>query len=309
VADDGPARLRQVLATLGLEPPPPTSAPPPDLGSPERTHVYVVGDLVVKCDARDGSQAMIREANALTLLADTDINVPTLVAIGTFDDGRGWVVTERLPGEVPPDAAGLAHDLSPGLATQLGTLIAAVHRAVTPPGFGTWTDTSSPPRSLRTECEHRLAALARMGFARDPLIVERHELDEVVRLGRQTLDALDDWPTPVLAHRDVQPRNVLVTGDRLTALLDFESAGGGDPTEDFNVLALDWTTPGYAAFSAAYARANGSLGPGAADRLTHHVLRWILSVYAYLGRIVPASLAPARQALARLRDGERPPVP
>jgi aminoglycoside phosphotransferase (APT) family kinase protein len=308
MADDGPTQLRQVLALLGVEAP---TITPPDLGSEERTHVYVVDDVVVKVDARFGSQAMVREANALTLLAGNGIAIPTLLANGTFDDGRGWVVTERLDGAVPPDAAHLAQDLSPGLAAQLGAVIAAMHRAVTPPGFGTWTDTSRPPRSLRDECRDRLANLGRMGFDRDPLIVGRHELEEVLRLGEETLDALDDVTTPVLAHRDVQPRNVLVTGDRLTALLDFESAGGGDPLEDFNVLALDWTTPGYAAFCEAYATANGddSLGPHAADRLTHHVLRWILAIYAYLGRIAPAYLAPARLALERIRDGERPHVP
>jgi aminoglycoside phosphotransferase (APT) family kinase protein len=306
MADDGPTQLRQVLALLGVEAPTTT---PTDLGSEERTHVYVVDDVVVKVDARFGSQSMVREANALTLLAGRGIPVPALVETGTFDDGRGWVVTRRLDGEVPPDAADLAHDLSPGLAAQLGTVIAAMHRAVTPPGFGTWTDTSRPPRSLQDECRNRLVVLGRMGFDRDPLIVERHELEEVLRLGEQTLDALDDVATPVLAHRDVQPRNVLVTGHRLTALLDFESAGGGDPLEDFNVLALDWTTPGYAAFCEAYAAANGGLGPHAADRLTHHVLRWILAIYAYLGRIVPAYLPPARRALERIREGERPHVP
>ena len=306
VAADGPTLLAQVLGALGIEPP---RTVPPDLGSEERTHVYVVGDVVVKCDARFGSQSMVREANALTLLRGGCLPVPSLVASGEFEDGRRWVVTERLDGKTPEEAGRLAHEVSPELARQLGGVVAALHQAPPPPGFGTWTDTTRPPRTLREESSTRWDALARMGFGRDPLIVDRRELDEVVRAGQESLEALDAGRTPVLAHRDVQPRNVLVEGPRLTALLDFESSAGGDPAEDFKVLALDWSSPGYAAFCEAYRAAGGDLGPGAADRLAHHVLNWVLAIYAYLGRIAPAYLAPARVAAARIIAGERPPTP
>lgn len=291
---------------MGVAPP---AAVPADLGSPERTHVYLVGDLVVKCDIRFGSLAMVREANALAWLAGSGLPVPRLVANGTFADGRRWVALERLPGSVPSDAARMAHEISPGLASQLGATIARLHGVARPPGFGTWSDAAGAPRTLRDENWNRWQALARMGHDRDPPIVSKRELDEVVRLGELTLDALDDWTTPVLAHRDVQPRNVLVEGDRLTALLDFESGAGGDPAEDFNVLALEWDSAGHRAFCSAYRSAGGDLGQGAADRLTHYLLRWVLAIYAYLGRIAPSYLAPARVAVERISAGEAPLVP
>lgn len=303
---DGLSQLKEVLGTLGIEMP---SKAPPDLGSAERTHVYVVGDVVVKCDARFESLAMVREVNALTLLGESALPVPVVVASGAFDDGRRWVATERMAGHVPGDAARLAHELSPGLARQLGTLVAALHRAVSPPGFGTWTDKPESPRSLKEEARARWQALAKMGFERDPLVVSRSELEALVQLGEQTLDSLDGWRQPVLAHRDIQPRNLLVDGDRITALLDFESSAGGDPAEDFNVVALGWTSPGYAAFCQGYRAAGGHLGEDASDRLTHYVLRWVLAIYAYLGRIAPAYIEPARTAFELIVSGERPGTP
>ena len=42
---------------------------------------------------------------------------------------------------------------------------------------------------------------------------------------------------PVLVHADFKPGNILLDGDRITALLDWELAHLGDPLED-----LGWVT-------------------------------------------------------------------
>jgi aminoglycoside phosphotransferase (APT) family kinase protein len=298
---DGIADLAQVLGLVGVRMP---ATDPPDLGSRDRTHVYVVGDTVVKCDDRLGSSSMIRERCALELLAGGDLPVARVLDSGQFDDTRRWIVLNRLEGEPPKDARRVAHGISIELARELGGVVARLHTAPRPPGFGTWT--LGHGRTFVDEERHRIANLTRL--AHEAEICPRAEIDALGELLASTIAALATRTEPVLAHRDVQPRNVLVDGGRVTALLDFESAAGGDPAEDFKVIGLDWTTPAFAAFCEGYANAGGSLGPDAPDRLLHHVLNWALVILAYLGKFAPAYLAPARTAIARARAGERPSV-
>lgn len=294
-----PEDLTAVLEALGADPP---ATCPSDLGTPGRTKVWVLDSIVVKCDDRLGTSAMVRERAALEMLVDTNLPVPRLIGAGAFDDGRLWVAVQRLDGTPPPDAARPAHEISPGLAEQLGQVIAELHLAVEPPSFGTWVVNGQ--RSLIEEETHRLRLLERMAY--DAGIVSASEIRNALSVAYRTVGALETCPRPVLAHRDVQPRNVLVVGDRLSALLDFESAAGGDPAEDFKVIGLDWSTPAFAAFARAYTANGGALGSDGSDRVAHHVLNWAVVVFAYLGRIAPQYLPAARLAVERVSSGERP---
>jgi aminoglycoside phosphotransferase (APT) family kinase protein len=297
--------LGHVLRACGLAAP---RAAPPDLGSPRRTHVFVIGEHVVKFDdeSRIGAASMVREVQALALLEPTELPVPRVVADGEFPDTRRWVVLTRLPGAAPEDALRPAHELSPSLAAELGEVAARLHACGSPPAFGTW---SLPPvRTFLEEHRHRVRILE--GMARDAGVVTQLELDALLDLLAATEEPLHGVRQPVLAHRDVQPRNTLVSSSgAMTALLDFESSAGGDPAEDFRVVGLDWRSSAFARFSAAYASAGGALGDRGADRVAHYVLEWTLAIFAYLGNIAPAYLPPAREAVRRIRDGERPDVP
>lgn len=299
----GVDEFEHVLRTIGVATP---LDRPPDLGSPSRTHVFVLESLVVKYDARSrvGAGSMVREAESLALLESCDLPVPRVVHVGEFPDRRRWLVLTRLPGVAPSDALRPAHDMSRSLARELGGVIARLHAAGRPPGFGTWT--VPPVRTFLEEDRHRIAILRDM--ARAAVVVAAAELDEVLELLHATEAPLRDVHQPVLAHRDVQPRNTLIspsTGE-LTALLDFESSAGGDRAEDFRVIGLDWRSAAFSAFAAGYAGAGGSLGPSGPDRVAHFVLEWVLAIFAYLGRIAPVYLPPARAAVERIRSGERP---
>lgn len=63
---DGLRDLAEVLRAQGA---PLREAVPQDRGSPGETHVFVLEDIVVKCDDRLRSLSMVREASALELLA------------------------------------------------------------------------------------------------------------------------------------------------------------------------------------------------------------------------------------------------
>lgn len=272
---------------------------PEDRGSPDRTHVFVFDDVVVKINQQKGSLRIARERNALLLLRDSTLRVPEYIA--HCDD---WLVMSRLPGDVPPDALLPPEQVSPDLGMQLGAITAQLHSGPKPPGFGTWTERDY---SLQEECTVRIEALHRLGV--DNQIVERSELDDVRDLLLGRINVLASAPSaPVLAHRDVQPRNVLVEGGRITALLDFESAGGGDPAHDFNCVGLDWHLPGFAAFARGYRDAGGEVADAFAGRVAFHVGFWALAALAYLGGFAPHFLPVAREAIARVERGEQPPL-
>ncbi len=256
---------------------------------------------MVKINQQAGSLRIARERNALALLRDASaLRVPEYIG-----DGDDWIVMSRLPGDVPGDASHPPEQISPELGAQLGALTAQLHNGPRPPGFGTWTDRDY---SLRDEYEVRVTALHGLGV--DYKIVERSELDAVRDLLLARVDVVDSAPRePVLAHRDVQPRNVLVDpSGRLTALLDFESSGGGDPAEDFKCIGLDWDRPGFAAFARGYRDGGGAVDEAFAERAALYVAHWALAAFAYLGSFAPWFLPVARAAVRRVEQGEVPRV-
>jgi len=302
-AEAGPsvAEVRAVLAEVGA--PADVVELPPDLGSRGRHHVFVFDEVVVKLDLSSDGRRALREMSALELLTPTDLPVPRLLGSGQWRGARRWVAQSRLAGDPPPDALLLAHAPSPGLAAAMGAVGARLHAGPTPPGFGTW---AHGPVSLAED--HRRLAGSVAGMAEDAGLLGDSELRRLLEELDRLREALDSAPAvPVLAHRDVQARNVLVdsTG-ALAGLLDFETAGGGDPAEDFSRFALDWSGPAFAAFCDGYHRAGGRLDADAPTRVAHHALAWALVIFAYVGKLAPDYVEPARQAWARIEAGERP---
>jgi aminoglycoside phosphotransferase (APT) family kinase protein len=275
---------------------------PVDRGSPERTNVFIVGDIVVKIDL-SGAQRVARERAALEHLMTTDLPIPRYIGSGVLDDGREWIATTRLDGAAPPDAARPGHEISPGLAGQLGALTARLHAA---PGPGYIGPATRRFDSYVEKAERQSRRMPDLGYGRH--CVPRNELDDLMVLLDGTRPCLETAPFPArLVHGDVQPRNVLVgESGTITALIDFEVAGGGDPTEDFALVGLDWHGRGFAAFCEGYAEAGGRLDADAPARVAHHVARWALAVFVYLGSFAPTYLEPARRAVTRVRAGEVP---
>ena len=296
-----PAEMEAILAEVGLSER--LSGLPTDLGSSGRLHVYIFGDVVVKCDQSPDGRRALRERHALALMEGSGLPVPRLLGSGRWREGQGWVALSRLDGSVPADAALLAHRASPAVARQMGALCARLHAGPTPPGFGTWARGST---SLIEDHEAGTASVVSM--ARGSSLITPTELDRLeVDLARLRESVLSAPKRPVLVHRDVQARNILVdpSGD-VCALLDFETAAGGDPAEDFSPAGLDWGGESFAAYCSGYAAAGGRLDPDAPSRVAHRVLNWVLVIYAYLGHIVPDYLVPAREAWLRIEAGELP---
>lgn len=190
------------------------------------------GQEVWLVDATGGSQYVLRrtatggtlewtdraaEFAVLRRLADAGLTgvLPIPEALWFEADGgaleRAYFVMRRLPGR--PFGTGSA-DVNPAIAAQIGTLLARLHNAT-----------------------------RERGSAREPTVAELTAIKDRYRgvEAQPVIDALIDWldtnlpadlDGTVQLWGDAGPHNILVDGDRITGLLDWELARRGHPFED-----------------------------------------------------------------------------
>ena len=191
--------------------------------------IYRLGeDLVVRLPSTPRTEATLeKERTWLPKLAPhLPLAVPVPVAEGAPTDGYPctWSVYQWLEGEnatVAPVA-----DLEQA-ATDLAGFIAALQRidAVGAPGPGEHNFFRGEPLAERdAEVRRSLAAL-------------RDEVDvrAVTALWEAALAAPEWQRPPVWIHGDLDARNLLVERGRISAVIDFGSAGVGDPACDVMV--------------------------------------------------------------------------
>lgn len=172
------------------------------------------------------------ETAVLRALEDTDVPAPRVVWSDPSGDrlGRPTVVMERadgicdwfvLRGDRPLDVrVGIAHQLADRLADihLVDWRAAGLDAVLEDPG----------EQAARRAVDHWEGELRRVQVESQP------ELDLVVHWLRANA------PRPVattIVHGDFKPGNVLLTGDRVSMILDWETAHLGDPQED-----LGWVT-------------------------------------------------------------------
>ena len=170
------------------------------------------------------SDAMVKEAALLAVAADAGVPVPSVVAKGDAGSELGcpFVVTERLDGETIPrrilrdDAYAAARA---GLAAQCGTVLARLHAA--PP------DSVSGLADSDQLAQYR-QVLDGIGQPSAPFELAFRWLEQ--RRPERTRTAI--------VHGDFRHGNLLVGGDGLRAVLDWELAHLGDPIEDLGWLCV-----------------------------------------------------------------------
>ena len=181
-------------------------------------------DLVVRVPRRAASAVLIEnEQRWLPLLAPR-LPVPIPVPLRVGRPGAGfpwsWSVVPWLPGR----SALLAPSLDvTTIAVVLGAFLRALHQPA--PGDAPHNPRRSIPLSAResTLREH-LQQVA--GLVDDMAILAVWE---------RALSA-PEWSGPrVWIHGDLHPGNLLVSGDRVSAVIDFGDLAGGDPATDLSV--------------------------------------------------------------------------
>jgi aminoglycoside phosphotransferase (APT) family kinase protein len=174
---------------------------------------------VVLREGQPGELAPIMtEVRALQLAAEVGIPAPLVLA---YDDGSAaqapLILMERVPGSsmipIEPEAARLA---------ALGAMAARLHAV---------------PLEPSADLPVRRQPIADVDFAQ---LRREQEPRELLERGEAVLAATG--PTAdrrVFVHGDLWGGNTLWAGGQLTALLDWDSAGTGDPGVDLGSLRLD----------------------------------------------------------------------
>ncbi|QEV22239.1 aminoglycoside phosphotransferase family protein [Streptomyces alboniger] len=109
------------------------------------------------------------------------------------------------------------------------------------------------------------------------------------------------WQGPaVWVHGDLQPGNVLVDRGRLSAVIDFECMGVGDP-------AVDLISAWYLMDAEAHKAFRAALGPGTDDAMWARGRGWALTIalneLRYYRETNPVMADIARRVLSRLTEG------
>lgn len=177
---------------------------------------------------------VLREAYLLRALEPTAVRVPKVLA--TCDDasllGVPFYVMERVHGEVL--AAELPAGLEPGrIADELIDALVEVHatdwRAAGLEGFG-------KPSGYLERQVRRFTGLWEHNATR-----EIRAVDEVTRW---LAEHVPESGEATIVHGDYRLGNVMFTGDRLSAIFDWELATIGDPLADVGYLLATYAQPG-----------------------------------------------------------------
>jgi aminoglycoside phosphotransferase (APT) family kinase protein len=189
--------------------------------------IYRLGDdLSVRLPRRlAGAVLILIEQRWLAEIAPA-LPLPVPVPLRTGVPGAGYPWTWSVCPWLPGAEIEVAHpDDWAAAARQLGSFLAAVHRPAPP---------DAPANPYRGVPLAERAAIFAAGLDQLPADVDRSPLMHAWH--RAT--AAPEWEhPPVWLHGDIHPRNVLVDGGRISAVIDFGDMTAGDPASD---LAVAW---------------------------------------------------------------------
>jgi aminoglycoside phosphotransferase (APT) family kinase protein len=185
------------------------------------------------------ASAMNTETQLLPRLAGRlPVSVPEVIHVGSesLRYPHPWAVLRWLPGvDTWTARAGLTDGQGIRLAEDLAQVVTGL-REVPAAAYGDIVPTRVPGRrggGLAALTDHMQAWLADAGGLVD--------VDAVRGAWQESLAAADWDGRAVLSHGDLIPGNLLVHGDRLSAVIDWGGAAAGDPALD---LIPAWTVLG-----------------------------------------------------------------
>ena len=186
--------------------------------------VYRLGDeLTVRLPlTAGGAKDLERERRWLPRLASAlPVTIPTVVATGDPAEGYpwAWAVHRWISGETPVEGRPATPEL---LALDLAEFVTAMRKANLADGPSAYRGVP-----LATEDPDTRAAIEDLCHTDEPF-----DADAATAAWDDALAAPPWTAAPCWVHSDLMPSNLLVAGDRLTAVLDFATVGIGDPACD-----------------------------------------------------------------------------
>jgi aminoglycoside phosphotransferase (APT) family kinase protein len=266
-------------------------------GAGRRNAVWTVdsdrGHLVVRALADPARLDM--EVALLARCRAAGVPVPEVLWWG--DGEPPAMVQRRLPGERLADVRPSA-----GLRADVASVLRRVHDVPIAGGYGSLTPDlrGSASRFSQWFTEHAAAEAVRAPLPAP----DRALVDVALAELRDAAGFLDDRPSG-LAHGDFQPENILVEGDAVTGLVDWEAAKAGPPGLDLgwwdwwgDAFQTPWTTD---ALLTDYGPCTDGAAVGLMRRLV--VARvWLRELVASTSSDDVARASRARRGLVRLRD-------
>jgi len=240
--------------------------------------IYRVGDELYARLPRMAHQVgdLERERIWLPRLAPgLSLRVPEPVALGRpgTDYPLPWAVFRWLEGET---YAGVADERA--AATELARFVTEL-RAV-PVTAGAPPGGRRPLRELDAVTREALAAIGS---------------DAALHAWERALEAPPFTGAPVWIHGDLLRPNLLVRDGRLSAVIDFGSAGVGDPAADLVAAWAVFTPPGRARFREAL-----DPDPGTWERARGYALHQAALIIPYYTETNPAFVVHAQRTIAEL---------
>jgi aminoglycoside phosphotransferase (APT) family kinase protein len=178
--------------------------------------------VVQRYRRRDKAEYRLRMMQALQApLAQLDITIPVIRQLG-LDDDPPWATFEPLPGLPVPEALedSLENPRFPFFARRMGELSARLRRLPTEgiPLNDDWAD----PANVAAQAVAWVKDIPELNN------VQRASLSQII----EAYPILFSHRPLVVAHGDFAPVNVLIDGDSITGLIDFESVRLADPLLD-----------------------------------------------------------------------------
>jgi aminoglycoside phosphotransferase (APT) family kinase protein len=186
--------------------------------------VYRLGDsLTVRLPLTSGGvEDIALEARWLPALAPVlPVTIPAVVAMGEPGEGYPWpwAVHTWIEGETPVEGRLSSPEL---MARDLADFVNALRSATVEGG----------PLAYRGGLLVSVDEETRQAFADLRHTDEPFDADLAVAIWEDALAAPQWTSAPCWLHSDLMPSNLLVTEGRLSAVLDFATAGVGDPACD-----------------------------------------------------------------------------
>ena len=186
--------------------------------------IYRLGDaLTVRLPlTASGQKSLEAEERWLPRLTPLlPVTIPAVVATGAPAEGYpwAWAVHRWIEGETPVEGRLTRPEL---LARDLADFVTAMRNVSLPEGPAAYRGVP-----LATVDKATRAAIEELRHTSEPF-----DADAALTAWRRAL-AAPPWTEPGRwLHSDLMPGNLLVTDGRLTAVLDFATAGTGDPACD-----------------------------------------------------------------------------
>jgi len=207
----------------------------------ESNQVFAVelanGQEVIVRTSRRNKSRFYTERWAIEQCAKAGIPVPHILFVETIEhEGKplNILIESKIQG-TPLDELAMGKLSDKELAELLrktGAVLSKIH-SITTSGFGDLDEGGNGKYELIGEM------FSEKGLFRDHLIKTARAVHLDPGIVLQALSLLHEYsiryPTlsPCLIHNDFTPRHVLVAGDNVSGILDFELAQGGDPVREF----------------------------------------------------------------------------